>query len=108
MTYKPTIFGRLRLALDRFIRRRLPPCKEIVKIISASFDRKLTLGEKLVMKLHVFACRPCTRYFEQSEFLVSATQVLDQKLRGEALDGQLTDEARERIKKLLKAAAETG
>lgn len=108
MTYKPTIFGRLRLALDRFIRRRLPPCKEIVKIISASFDRELTLGEKWVMKLHVFACRPCTRYFEQSEFLVSATHVLDQKLKEEVFDGQLTDVARERIKKLLKAAAETG
>jgi hypothetical protein len=107
MTYKPTILGRLRLALDRFIRRRLPPCKDIVKIISASFDRELTLREKWVMKLHVFACRPCTRYFAQSEFLVSATHVLDQKLKEEALDGELTDDVRQRIKKLLKAAAET-
>lgn len=108
MTYKPTILGRLRLALDRFIRRRLPPCKEIVKIISASFDRQLTVREKWAMKLHVFACRPCTRYFEQSEFLVNATRVLDRKLKEEALDGQLKDDARERIKKLLKAAADAG
>lgn len=106
-TYSSTIFGRLRLALDRFLRRRLPPCKEIVKIISASFDRELTVREKVVMKLHVFACRPCTRYFAQSEFLVNATHVLDDKLKEEAFDGQLSEDARSRIKELLKAAAES-
>jgi hypothetical protein len=106
-TYSNKFPGRLRLALDRFIRRRLPPCKEIVKIISASFDRGLTLRERFIMRLHVFACRPCARYFAQSEFLNTATHVLDDKLKTDALDGRLSDEARERIKKLLKASAET-
>lgn len=99
--------GRLRLALDRFIRRRLPPCKEIVKIISSSFDRDLTFRERFVMRLHVFACRPCTRFFEQSAFLNTAAQVLDEKLKEDAFDGRLSDEARERIRNLLKASAES-
>jgi hypothetical protein len=78
-----------------------------VEIISASFDRKLTAREKFVMKLHVFACRPCTRYLEQSEFLSTATHALDTKLKAEVFDGRLSDDARERIKNLLKAASNT-
>lgn len=85
----------------------MTPCKEIVKIVSASFDRDLTLRERFVMRLHVFACRPCTRYFAQSEFLVNATHVLDDKLKEDAFDGQLREDARSRIKELLKAAAES-
>ena len=86
------------------ILRYLPPCKEIVRIVSASLDRKLTLREKFVMKLHLFACKPCVRYFEQSQFLSNATHQLDDHLKEEMFAGRLSDEARERIKSLLKAS----
>src|ERR1051325_11281539 len=93
---------RLRRSFNSLLLRRLPPCKEIVRIISASLDRPLTLRERLVMKLHLVACRPCVRYLKQSEFLQKATHELDDKLVTDLLDGSLSDEARARIKALLK------
>jgi putative zinc finger protein len=99
-----TIKQRLLRARNLAILRSLPPCKEVVKIVSASLDRPLTLREKLIMRLHLIACRPCVRYMEQSEFLSHATETLDDKLREEVFTGRLNDEARRRIKDILMSA----
>ena len=99
------IIQKLRRARNRFILRTLPPCKEVVKIVSASLDRPLTFRERAVMKLHLVACKPCVRYLEQSEFLASAVNGLDENLRDELFTGRLSDEARNRIKNYLKTSA---
>ncbi len=95
------ITKKIRQRIELVIHRRLPPCKEIVQIISASLDRRLTLREKLITRLHLAACRPCARYLEQSEFLHHATHDLDDKLKEDVFAGRLSDEARARIKNLL-------
>jgi hypothetical protein len=99
------IIQKLRRARNLFILRTLPPCKEIVKIVSASLDRNLTIRERAVMRLHLVACKPCVRYMEQSHFLSTAASQLDDKIKDELFTGKLTDEARERIKNALKASA---
>jgi hypothetical protein len=99
------IIQKLRRARNLFILRTLPPCKEIVKIVSASLDRRLTVREKAVMRLHLIACKPCVRYMEQSHFLSSAASQLDDTLKNELFTGKLSDEARDRIKKVLKSSA---
>ncbi len=99
-----TLNQKLRRRINLLILRNLPPCKEIAQIISASLDRKLTLRERFVMKLHLVACKPCVRYFEQSEFLHKATQKLDENLKEDVYSGRLSDEARARIKDLLKSS----
>ena len=99
------IIQRLRRARNLFILRTLPPCKEIAKIVSASLDRKLTVRERTVMRLHLVACKPCVRYMEQTHFLSSAASQLDEKLKDELFTGKLSDEARDRIKNLLKTSA---
>jgi hypothetical protein len=99
------IIQKLRRARNLFILRTLPPCKEIAKIISASLDRPLTWRESAVMKLHLVACKPCVRYFEQSSFLSSAATQLDDNLKDELFTGRLSDSARQRIKDVLKTSA---
>jgi putative zinc finger protein len=99
-----TIKQKIRRSISLAILRYLPPCKQIVQIISASFDRRLTLRERMILKLHLYACRPCVRYFEQSEFLSKATHQLDDKLKKEVFSGTLSDEARRRIKNTLLSA----
>lgn len=96
---------RLRRARNRVILRVLPPCKEIVKIVSASLDRPLTLRERILMRAHLVACRPCVRYMEQSHFLSSAVTRMDEHLKDELFTGNLSDEARDRIKNILKTSA---
>lgn len=99
------IMFKLRRARNLLILHTLPPCKEVVKIVSASLDRPLTLKEKLVMKLHLVACKPCVRYLEQSTFLNTAVHHLDEKLKEDLFTGRLSDAARENIKNILKASS---
>ena len=82
----------------------LPPCKEMVKIISASLDRKLTFRERVILKIHLWACQPCVRYFEQSQILQNAASHLDDELKNELFSGRLSDEARNRIKDIMRAS----
>jgi hypothetical protein len=83
----------------------LPPCKEIVKIISASLDRKLTVRERVILKLHLAACEPCVRYLDQSKLLSTAAHTMDEELKNDLYAGRLSDDARERIKNILKASS---
>ena len=99
------IIQKLKRARNLLILRTLPPCKEIVKIVSASLDRPLTLRERTLMKLHLVACKPCVRYLEQSQFLSSAVSRLDEDLKEELFTGRLSDEARGRIKHVIKTSA---
>lgn len=99
------LIASLRRAKNRMILRTLPPCKEIVKIVSASLDRRLTIRERFLMKLHLVACKPCVRYLEQSHFLSSAVTQMDEHLRDELFTGRLSDDARQRIKNILKTSA---
>lgn len=95
-------FG-LRRMISRAILRGFPPCKEIVKIISASLDRPLTLKEKLLMKIHLFACKPCVRYLDQSAFLSKAVSKMNEQEKADLFSGALSNEARDRIKSLLRS-----
>lgn len=85
----------------RLILRTFPSCKEIVHVVSASLDRPLTLREKILMKLHLFACKPCVRYLNQSEFVSRAMKIMDEKEKVDLFVGALSDAARSRIKAAL-------
>jgi anti-sigma factor RsiW len=62
--------------IKRFCRlwllRRLKPCRQIVVLLSASLDRRLTPGEQIELRLHLFLCAWCARYLKQIKFLRSA------------------------------------
>ena len=44
-------------------------CKKVAQLASESLDRSLTLQEKLSMRLHLLACKLCSRYVRQLKFL---------------------------------------
>jgi len=99
-----SILDKLRRMRNLAILRTLPPCKDVVQIVSASLDRKLTLRETFIMRLHLVACKPCVRYFQQSEFLQTAAHELDEKLTEDFFSGKLSEEAKKRMKDLLKTS----
>ena len=100
-----TIYQRITKFFRRTILRTFPSCKEIVHVISASLDRPLTLRERFLMKLHLFACKPCVRYLDQSAFVSQAIKVMDEGEKLNLFAGELSDTARMRIKAALSAAA---
>ena len=105
MMRETKVYKKLRKVVNLTILRTLPPCKEIVRIVSASFDRRLSLREQIVLKLHLAACKPCVRYMTQSHFLSTAAHRLDEKTIDDAFSGKLSDDARERIKAALEGMA---
>lgn len=82
----------------------LPPCKEIVKLITASLDGKLSVWKTFIMKLHLFTCPPCQNFLSQLKFLRCALPIHDEKIADENSSVKLSDEARERLKNKLKSA----
>ena len=49
-------------------------CKQASKLISQSLDRPLTWSEKMVLRLHLFICNPCTQFKRQLNMLRTALQ----------------------------------
>lgn len=44
-------------------------CKEVTHLLSDSQDRKLTMGERINLEMHLAMCKGCTNYRRQMEFL---------------------------------------
>ena len=82
----------------------LPPCKDIVKLITASQDGKLSLWNRLIMKIHIRACAPCENFLDQLKFLRRALHKHDEQVSAENSPIKLSDEARERMKEKLKSS----
>ena len=47
-------------------------CKEASKLISEGMDRRLSVTERIRLRLHVSICDACTRFTSQVKFLRSA------------------------------------
>ena len=44
-------------------------CKEASRLLSLGLDRKLTIGQRTALRLHLALCDACTRVKAQFEFL---------------------------------------
>ena len=84
--------------------RNLPECKEIVKIITASLDGKISLRDRIVMKIHLLSCNPCVNFLKQLKFLRRALLGSDEKLLPAESSAKLSDDARARFKNALKSS----
>jgi hypothetical protein len=78
-------------------------CKQVARLVSMSFERKLTGREWLSMRIHLMMCKTCTFYgrqikalraiFTRHEEVLSNTPASDEE--------KLTDQAKARIKKTI-------
>ncbi len=87
------------------ILKYLPPCKDMIDVASASIDRKLTLRESIVLKLHLIPCKPCVRFIEQSKFIKRMMSEMGGEPVETTFSGTLSDASRERLKEMLKTTA---
>ena len=86
----------------RWLLRRLPPCDQLVPVISDSLDRELPLHGRLILKMHLFVCLRCRRYLQQLRFMRRAIRARSARLLTEEPAANfLSEGARERIKRAL-------
>ena len=84
-----------------FVWRTLPKCKEMVKVITASMDSKLSWREWLLMKIHLLSCDPCINFLKQITFIGTTLGLSDEALGHQDQSIKLSDETRARLKKAL-------
>lgn len=91
-------------AVRYFLLRRLPPCQNMVTVMSESLERPLTVRERVELKLHLWVCAWCVWYLEHLRLMrdtlrLRATDATD---ANSDFAASLSAEARERIKLALK------
>jgi hypothetical protein len=78
-------------------------CKDTVRLLSQSLDRGLSLGQRLVVRLHLLLCPMCSRFRRQLLFLHRAAGTFEEKRRHDVETSALTlsPEAKERMERAL-------
>jgi hypothetical protein len=89
-------------ALGRGVTLISPSCKEATRLQSEAMARKLSLFERVGLRLHLLLCAWCRRYGSQLKFLRSTSQEWEQH-EGPAPSQRLSPEASERIKQKLQS-----
>ena len=85
-----------------WLARRLPDCKRMTRTLGESLDRRPTLREKLVMKLHLFTCDACERYLHQVEFLKNAVHAHGERTpETSEFSAAMSRQSKDRMKHLL-------
>jgi len=74
-------------------------CKEVSELVSQAQDRKLTLRERLTVRMHLLVCKMCCHYQQQIKFLSAASRRFLYQQSADKL--HLPDEARARIQQTL-------
>ena len=92
--------NRFQTALVKFIGKRTPKCREVVRILSQSMDSKLSLIMRIKLRLHYLICAWCQRYEKQLHELRKFTSLVPSHLDDFSAD-TLSPSAKERMKEAL-------
>lgn len=94
------LYDRFKHAIRYWLLRRLPPCQQTVEKISQAMERKLTLRERIELKLHLWICAWCQWYMEHLHLIRDAARARGAESQAHSSPG-LSPEARERIRRKL-------
>ena len=105
MNMGQTLREKLRWQLIFFLARRLPDCKTITPTLGEMNDRRLSLRERIIVRLHLFTCEACRRYTEHIKFLHDALHHRESLIEAaaETSEAALSSDAKDRIRKALSA-----
>ena len=93
----------LKAKFKQWLAIKTEECKTVAPLFSNSYDRKLTLIEKLRVRLHLYTCGACFNYVSNLKFLHEVWSQQEENLEHEKIPTSLSPEAKERIKEKLKA-----
>lgn len=57
-------------------------CKDATRLMSEAQDRKLGVGERVQLEMHLAICKGCRNFSEQMEFLRQACRAWLERSRG--------------------------
>lgn len=92
----------LQAKLKKWLATRAEECKRVTPLFSYAFDRKLSLIERLRVRLHLYTCGACLNYVSNLEFMHEVFEKQEENLENDKLHTSLSPEAKERIKEKLR------
>jgi Putative zinc-finger len=83
-------------------------CKDAAALVSESLDRRLPLGQRIALRMHLIFCRFCRRFSRQVLFLKEVAGRVKKGKAGEEspVSDSLSAEAKEKIEQALKTHSE--
>ena len=104
---KKSLFEKIHWAIIVFLARRLPDCKTITPTLGETLDRKVSLRQKIIIRLHLFTCEACVRYLKQVRFLSEAMHKHEEKLHEDAAPetANMSTDTKDRLKEILRSRA---
>lgn len=85
--------------------RKMPPCREMVKVVTASMDERLNWQEWVKLKLHLLSCDACVNFLRQIDLIRTALLHSGGHIETDDSTVTLSNEARSRLKSALALAA---
>ena len=101
-------YEKLKHSIRYWLLRKLPTCQATVEKISQSMERRLTLRERIELKLHLWICAWCQWYLEHLQLIRDTARAKGAESPDRDLDSvspKLSNEARERIRRKLAGEA---
>jgi len=95
------VYEKLKHAVRYWLLRNIPTCQQTVETISQSMERKLTLRERVKVKLYLWICAWCQWYMEHLQVIRDASRAQAAKAPDVMTSATLSNEARERIRRRL-------
>lgn len=86
-----------------FMSKVMPACDVITMKMSESMDRRISLYDRIMIRIHILTCNLCERYLRQLRAMHDMIHQYSIELEKEENlpDVALNDESRERMKKTL-------
>jgi hypothetical protein len=95
------LYDKLKHAVRFWLLRTLPACQQTVETISQSMERRLTLSERIKLKIHLWICVWCQWYVEHLQLIRDTSRAHAAGESEPATSATLSNDARERIRRRL-------
>ena len=92
----------IRAKLKQWLAMKTEDCKNVSPLFSYALDRKLSLIEKLRVRLHLYTCGACLNYVSNLKFMHEVFHAQEICFENEKIHTSLSSEAKERIKEKLR------
>ncbi len=95
------LYEKLKHSVRFWLLRALPTCERTVETISQSMERRLTLRERIKLKVHFWICVWCQWYMEHLHVIRDTSRAQAAESSEPMTSATLSNEARERIRRRL-------
>lgn len=95
------LYDKLKHSIRYRLLRTLPTCQQTVEKISQSMERRLTLRERIDLKLHLWICAWCQWYMEHLHLIRETARAKADEPPDLMPGAGLSNDARERIRRRL-------